>query len=235
VRFLAPVGGYIPDGFGVLASPAHRGVPAGVLAGLVWAGDNGAFTNGFKPFKFFPWLEKMSPYRDTCLFIAVPDVLGDAIQTLDNYRHWVRLLEGWPVAFVAQDGQENLPFPNYFDALFVGGSTEWKTGPGARECVERAQALHKHIHIGRVNWRRRYKLFSDMPGSRVFTCDGTRTRYDGKAKALAAWTEYMENSGTVSSGDCSGKHYSSNLGSGGERTERLSPGWIQPNLQGYTA
>lgn len=191
MKFLAPVGGDVDSALGILTSPYHSGVVNGITNGLPWAADNNAFTRGFNPDWYFPWLERMTPYRDTCLFVVVPDVVGDAIQTLDNWRHWVRHFEGWPLAFAAQDGQEKLPMPRNFDTLFIGGSTEWKESAGAIECIKRAQAMRKHIHIGRVNWKRRYELFNVLDGSAVFTCDGTRTRFDGKQKTLKAWNGYM--------------------------------------------
>lgn len=190
MKFLSPTGGYVGESFGVLTSPNHS-ITSAIKAGALWAADNGAFTKGFDPSWYFPWLESMTPYRDKCLFVVVPDVVGDAIQTLDNYRYWSLRFDGWPLAFAAQDGQENLPLPNYFDTLFIGGSTEWKEGGGAIECIRRAQSLRKHIHIGRVNWKRRYSLFNVLDGSAVFTCDGTRTRFDGKKKTHAAWNGYM--------------------------------------------
>jgi len=191
MKFLSPNAGSADGAFGIITSPQHKGVPASIINGSLWAADNNAFTQGFNPAHYFPWLETMTPYRDACLFVVVPDVVGDAIQTLDNYRHWLRFFDGWPLAFAAQDGQENLPLPNNFDTLFIGGSTAWKESQGAIDCVRRAQALRKHIHIGRVNWRRRYNLFNVLDGSAVFTCDGTRTRFEGKKKTLAAWAGYM--------------------------------------------
>ena len=162
-----------------------------VSEGVDWCIDNDAYSRGFMPDEFFPWLESVKAYRDTCLFVAVPDVVGDSIQTLDNWRHWLRFFDGWPVAFVAQDGQENLPLPTDYDALFVGGTTEWKVSPGAVQCIKRAQSNGKHIHIGRVNWLRRYNLFRVLDGSDSFTCDGTRSRFDGREKTHAKWKEYM--------------------------------------------
>jgi hypothetical protein len=190
MRFLTPSGGS-SDGFGVLTSPYHGGPTTSIKSGAMWAADNNAFTKGFSPSWFFSWLEKMEPYQASCLFVVVPDAVGNAIQTCSNYRYWVRYFEGWPVAFAAQDGQENLPFPDYFNALFVGGSTEWKESQAAIDCIKRAQALGKHIHIGRVNWKRRYNLFNVLTGSERFTCDGTRNRFDGKDKAHKAWKGYM--------------------------------------------
>ena len=191
MKFLLPVGGVTDDRFGVLAAPATYGIQAGISAGLPWAADNQAFTRGFDPDKFFPWLESLRPFRERCLFVTVPDVVGDAIQTLYNWRHWRRHFSGWPLAFVAQDGQEDLAMPSDFAALFIGGSTEWKESSAAISCIKRAQLRGAHIHIGRVNWGRRYRMFAQLKGSEKFTCDGTRTRYDGTQKAMAAWAGYM--------------------------------------------
>lgn len=159
---------------------------------IAWAADNGAYSSGFKPSKFFPWLESLSPYKEKCLFVVVPDSVGNAIETLELWREWVWHFDGWPVAFAAQDGQENLPLPNYYDALFVGGTTEWKMSEAAESVIRRAQNDKKHIHIGRVNWFKRYKHFRMMKGSENWTCDGTRQRFDGRKKTMEAWNEYME-------------------------------------------
>jgi hypothetical protein len=185
MRFLYPHQN--DNAFGLLTSPQN----ARPKHSQLWAADNNAFTQGFRPYVFFNWLDSLWPFRDSCLFVTVPDVVGDALQTLDNWRHWVRYFEGWPLAFVAQDGQENLNMPTNFDTLFVGGSTKWKESQGAIDCIKRAQKMRKHIHIGRVNWQRRYNLFNVLDGSILFTCDGTRPRFDGKNKTHKAWEGYM--------------------------------------------
>ena len=189
MRFLWPSGGDMPDGFaGVLTTPATYGIPEGVQAGHPWAADNQAFTQGFNPDTFFPWLEDMIPFRSLCLFVPVPDVVGDAVQTLDNWRRWVRIFEGWPLAFVAQDGQEDLPMPPDYDVLFIGGSTEWKESAAAIDCIKRAEG--RLVHIGRINNWRRYRHFARMPGAENWTCDGTRIRYE-RDKATRDWQRYM--------------------------------------------
>jgi hypothetical protein len=133
----------------------------------------------------------MLRYRPLCLFVTVPDVVGDSSATIDNFWRWSPHFTGWSLAFAAQDGQENHDFPSSdWGTLFVGGSTEWKEGLGAIECIKRAQALGKHIHIGRVNWWRRYALFRQIKGSEDFTCDGTRQRFEGIDRTKEAWAEY---------------------------------------------
>jgi hypothetical protein len=117
-------------------------------------------------------LEAIS-YRSGCLFVVAPDVVADAGATLRLFDRWEPLLRCvWatvneddvepgqlvhqPIAFVAQDGQERLPVPwGRFQALFVGGSTQWKLGPHAAALIREAKWRRKWVHVGRVNTLRR--------------------------------------------------------------------------------
>ena len=150
MKFLLPVGGVVDDRFGILTTYKHKGTPAGIIAGMPWAGDNCAFTDGFQSELFFEWVETMLPYRDNCLFITCPDVVGDAVATLELFEKWYQHFTGWPLAFVGQDGQEALEFPDpqNWDALFVGGSTQWKCGQGAIDVIKRAQEIKKYTSGG---------------------------------------------------------------------------------------
>lgn len=195
MKFLVPVGGVTEGVYGILTSYKHKGIPAGITAGLPWAGDNCAFT-GFEADRFTTWLERMKSYRPTCLFVAVPDVVGDAPATLARYAEWSHYMPCWPLAYVAQDGSEAHDIPPSASALFVGGTTAWKESAAAIEMIQRAQARGLHIHIGRVNWKRRYQMFRVLEGSEEFTCDGTRQRFEGIEKTLAAWQGY-ENQSTL--------------------------------------
>lgn len=188
MKFLVPVGG-VTDAFGILSSYKHKGVPAGIVGGLPWAGDNCAFT-GFDGARFRAWLPRMAPYRATCIFVAVPDVVGDAAATLIRYEIWAQAMAGWPLAYVAQDGSERHEIPPSAAALFVGGTTIWKESQAAIEMIRRAQVMGLRIHVGRVNWKRRYDMFRVLEGSDQFTCDGTRQRFEGIGRALAAWHGY---------------------------------------------
>lgn len=191
MRFLVPVGGITEGVYGILTSYKHKGIPAGITAGLPWAGDNCAFT-GFEADRFTSWLERMMPYRATCLFIAVPDVVGDAAATLARYVAWAQAMEGWPLAYVGQDGSEAHDIPLSASALFVGGTTAWKESAAAIAMIQRAQARGLHIHIGRTNWMRRYRMFRVLEGSELFTADGTRQRFEGIKKTLIAWSGYED-------------------------------------------
>lgn len=190
MKFLLPIGGVVDHRFGILTSPAHNGIPLGIVQGMPWAADNDAFKRGFNPDIFFPWLKKMEPYHETCLFVTVPDVVGDAVATLESYKFWMSMLAGWSLAFVAQDGLIELPDVEY-STLFIGGTTEYKLSETVFYLIQQARKAGKGIHIGRVNWRRRYNHFALMDGSEEFTCDGTRTRFDGTRRSIRAWLGYM--------------------------------------------
>lgn len=139
-----------------------------------WCMDNGIFTGKFSPKTFWGKLEQMYPFKDSCKFVVAPDVVGNAIATIDGFRYWGPRIKaaGWPVAFVAQDGQELFEFPPRceWDALFIGGSTEWKLSEAALICIKRAQQDNKWVHVGRVNSQKRLRHFQ-MAG--VDSVDGT--------------------------------------------------------------
>lgn len=195
MKYLLPVGGIEESDFGYLTTPGHVAIPIGIIRGYPWAADNEAFTKEFDPPKYFKWLEGLIPYRSTCLFVSCPDVVGDAFQTRKLFEYYQPLFDGWPIAYVAQDGQENLAFPDWelWQTLFIGGTTSWKDGPGAVECIHRAMAMGKHIHIGRVNEWKRYNKFAQLEkGYKQFTCDGTKSRYIGIKRTIKRFRSYHE-------------------------------------------
>lgn len=158
-------------------------------AGVVWAADNGCFGKGYPgDAAWLEWLASMDP--DGCLFAAAPDVVGDAAATLARsvpFLSHIRAL-GYPAALVAQDGLEDLAIPwAEFDALFVGGSTEWKLGPAARSIVAQAKALGKRVHMGRVNSERRYRYALAIGCD---SCDGTYLTFgpDLNLPDVLAWS-----------------------------------------------
>lgn len=130
------------------------------LPGVTWAADNGCFSvNYVGDDAWLSWLRKHAPHADRCLFATAPDVVGDAEATLVRsapHLPAIRAL-GYSAALVAQDGLEDLAVPwGTFDALFIGGSTEWKLSPPAAQLVGEAKARGKHVHMGRVNSHRRW-------------------------------------------------------------------------------
>lgn len=200
MRALLPVGGIVDHRFGILTAPNHKGIPAGITSGMQWAADIGCkdgpeYVKRANLVITIRWLNReILQCHSKCLFIAGYDVVGDAERTIKTFEFLRWSFLGWPLAFCAQDGQEDLELPDsrLWETLFVGGSTEWKTSESAYSVILEAQRLEKHIHIGRVNWWKRYEHFASMPNSERWTFDGTRTRYDGTQKTLEAWADYME-------------------------------------------
>ncbi|HWT25850.1 MAG TPA: hypothetical protein VN213_20260 [Solirubrobacteraceae bacterium] len=154
--------------FGRLIVPGAGNKPEGPPT-LPWAADNGAFT-GFNPGAFLRMLERVAPHRESCLFVACPDVVGDAAQTDELYRTWEPVIRryGLPVAYVAQNGCRGIP--EGADALFIGGNDAFKEGPDAAALIRDARRRGLWVHVGRVNTLRRYRRFQAMG---VDSVDGT--------------------------------------------------------------
>jgi hypothetical protein len=162
----------------------------------MWCADNGAFTTdprGFDPTKFRTMLHRpeLRQHAARCLFVVAPDklvvlpsgdVVGDAAGTLEQFPAWAEEIHraGLPVALVAQNGLEGMlgaVLWDSVDVLFLGGSTEWKLGAGARHCVDVAHRMRKRTHMGRVNSYRRLSLANSWG---VDTADGTFLKFGMK-------------------------------------------------------
>lgn len=144
---------------GMIATP-RQGNP--IPDGALWCADNGCFGKGFPgEDAWFAWLESFTDEeRARCLFATAPDVVGDADATLERSAPWLARVRslGFPVAFVLQDGIEHLGVPwGDIDAVFIGGSTEWKLGDAAAAIAKEAKQRGKWIHMGRVNSARRMR------------------------------------------------------------------------------
>lgn len=135
-----------------------------------FAMDNGAFSR-FDAKGFLTMLAKHEQRKHMCRFVAAPDVVGCARRTLECFRHWKAQLASWPVAFVCQDGQENLNIPwNDCAAVFIGGSTEWKMSKHAAAIVKASKVIGKWCHVGRINTPGRLEYFEQLGAD---SCDGT--------------------------------------------------------------
>ena len=133
--------------------------------------DNGAFSR-FDRKAFESLLEREYPRRELCRFVSVPDVVGSARRTLEVFDYWYPILaDHWKLAFVCQDGQEDLPIPfDFIDAVFIGGSTRWKESQSTIDCIKAAKLTGKWVHVGRINSPSRFVAFREIGAD---SCDGS--------------------------------------------------------------
>jgi hypothetical protein len=140
--------------------------------GGAFAVDNGAFSR-FNQGKFLRLLERERENAGRCLFVVMPDIVGSGRRTLEIWqrREMFNVPECFPLAFVAQDGAEDLEIPwGEFSALFIGGCDPWKDSKAACDLVKTAKTIGIHVHIGRVNQPERYDKFAALGAD---TCDGS--------------------------------------------------------------
>jgi hypothetical protein len=182
---------------GQLVTPAPGYRNRAVCEGRKFAIDNSAFSR-FDAKRFMAIIEREKENRDKCLFVSVPDVVASARRTLEVFHYWYPKLNGWPLALVAQDGIEDLEIPwRLIAAVFIGGTDNFKLGHAAEAVVKAAQAMGKHVHVGRVNTPGRFDKFFKMG---VDSIDGTGiARYthmrlalgrDGNGGGPGLWDEH---------------------------------------------
>lgn len=165
-------------GIGRFVTPANgNSVESIVESGLPWAVDNGAFS-GFDAVSFRKLLGRVAK-RPRCLFVACPDKVGNAKETLREWYAWRSEIENPIVqqkaAYVLQDGQEDSEPPKA-DAYFIGGSTHWKLSSHARFLAEWCKRRGAWLHMGRVNSRRRMRIAYSWGCDSI---DGTSTSMFG--------------------------------------------------------
>lgn len=134
--------------------------------------DNGCFATFHKD-KYFSLLEREVPNAKYCKFVALPDVVGSAIRTLELFEHYKHhpLICKFPKALVIQDGQEKLPIQwDLIDAIFIGGNDKFKHSFIVKTIIQCAKRLDKWVHIGRINGVPRWNYFAHLGAD---SCDGT--------------------------------------------------------------
>lgn len=143
--------------------------------------DNG----GFKEAKiegFSRIIKRQYEFREQCLFAAVPDKVENHKETLSMWNDYQHLADGYKKAFVVQDGFDG--WPSNADAIFIGGSTEFKDSLEAEQIVTAALKNGMHVHIGRVNTIQRFYNFHCVG---AHTCDGSGiSKYDDMLRKLFA-------------------------------------------------
>jgi len=129
---------------------------------LLWAGDNDCYSGKFNPAVFTKWLQDNVEWSKRCLFVACPDVIYDAKATLRLFNKWHDIIRGfgYPTAIVLQDGMTEDQIKELdVEAVFLGGSTDWKMGQEALKLLNIAKELGLYRHIGRVNSLKRLRHF----------------------------------------------------------------------------
>jgi hypothetical protein len=163
-----------------------------------WAADNDCF-NGLDYDRWAHMLElishpRLNSRRPGLLFVVVPDRVGDALETrrmFDEYAPEV-IRRGHPAAYVLQDGETGATVPwADIEAVFIGGSTEYKVGPVARRLTAEAKDRGLWAHMGRVNTRGRYLYAAEIG------CDSIDGSSFGrfprlKVPALQGWMDEAE-------------------------------------------
>lgn len=157
-----------------------------------WGGefalDNGAFS-GLDREAWFRLLEKHLPHLQKCLFVTIPDVVGNARRTTELYFLITKDQRTHPYtdrwAFVMQDGHEDMHI-DWLSIrwLFIGGTDRFKDSAAAYDIAKTAKALAIPVHVGRVNTLRRYESFAELGCD---TCDGSGVAmYDHMLDKIAA-------------------------------------------------
>lgn len=171
----------LDNGQDLAACEREMGVPVGQLLTPLtryrlrdperpWAIDNGGFKRLDIP-AFESLLAREAHHREKCLFVTAPDIVGSAQRTMELFEVFAPRLEGWSIAFVCQDGQENLPIPwAAITTVFIGGSTSWKCSHHVEQIIRTAKVLEKRVHVGRVNDPARWRHFEELGAD---TGDGT--------------------------------------------------------------
>lgn len=129
-----------------------------VDAGIPLMADNGAFKK-FDRRAYEAMLDRLEGLP--ILWVVAPDVVADAKGTIELFDVWQPKLKdrGFPVAFVLQDGQEDLLIPwDRLDCLFIGGSSYFKVSDFALNTAIEAKARGKRTHMGRAGSFDRFQL-----------------------------------------------------------------------------
>jgi hypothetical protein len=111
----------------------------------------------------------------------MPDIVGDALRTLELFEYFSPKFSQFPRALVMQDGQEKLPIPwDHISSIFIGGTDLFKDGKGAMSIAKTAKILGKWVHVGRINSVSRVRHWKDIADS----CDGSGlSKYDAMLSA----------------------------------------------------
>jgi len=157
-------------GIGLMLTPlSQRSCPSPEWK---WAADNACFANKWSAARWLSWIDGHDDPASAA-FATVPDIVADHAGTLVRWKQWAGAVHdrGFKAAFVLQNGASTSTVPfDELDAVFIGGTTEWKLSDDARRIVDTAKHLNKWVHMGRVNSLRRLRIAADWGCDSV---DGT--------------------------------------------------------------
>jgi hypothetical protein len=139
-----------PGAIGHLYSPEGFREPS---PWIPFALDNGAWTchihnRAFDERAFLQMLCQVKELGAKPRWVVVPDAVGDRRRTLDMWKDWELIVEGYGFtkAFAVQDGMTAEDVPPGAEVIFVGGSTDWKAATIRHWCRH-----FPRVHVGRVN------------------------------------------------------------------------------------
>jgi hypothetical protein len=158
-----------------LMLPFRSGLIGPALREHLFGVENGCYPDPerFDPIRWEARMQRVAPYRERCLFAALPDVYADPMATWARSIQYIGTLArlGIPAAYVSQDGETR--WPEGMRCLFIGGSNAWKLSEESYALAERAKAAGLWIHMGRVNSMRRLRA---AWVSGIDSVDGTYTQ-----------------------------------------------------------
>ena len=131
--------------------------------------DNGSFSQ-FHPGRF-ERMARAAKFDPLCLWVVMPDVVGDHYSTVALFHHWSERLDlDVKRCFVLQDGcdishPDNEPPWDQIEAVFVGGSDYYRSSRACFELVLEAKRRDKWVHVGRVNTPSRIVYWFDVADS----------------------------------------------------------------------
>lgn len=163
----------------------------------VWALDNGCFTDSYPgDEQYLAHLSRWLPHLEKCLWVAVPDVVGDAAGTLDA---WPRMADriralGYKACLVLQDGMTAADVAAAApDAVFIGGTDDFKLGREARNILA---SFSGPKHMGRVNSLKRLRYAWNIGCD---TADGTVLAFDPQ-RSIWDWADQLRDQGVLDVG-----------------------------------
>jgi hypothetical protein len=183
------------DDVGVLITPRNS-YPTKPLGRFRLAADNGCFSSAWEEDH---WREWITTVDRSVLFAVVPDVVSDWHATRIRWDQYAGVLDGFRRAYVLQDGQPGDDVPwDECDAVFIGGSTQFKLGAAARRFTSDAIERGKWVHMGRVNSLTRVRIANEWGCHSV---DGNYIAFapDVNTPRLLGWLRSIRNDTAQSS------------------------------------